>query len=312
VTAVVRGRSIQHPFVLLILAAASWGVGTVLSKRALDDIPPLTLLPIQLVASLAVLAVVMRRRRMSFRGSPKLLARLGILNPGLAYVLSLLGLVSISASLSVLLWAIEPVAILILATWLLRERVTPLVVLLSFVALVGMVIVVFDPASSGQLIGIALTLAGVGCCAVYAIVARRWLGTADSTAEVVLAQQLYALAFSTVAVVGIGLLGGAVRPESVSPVALVSAIGSGVLYYAAAYWCYLSALRKVPASVAAISFYLVPVFGVGAGHLLLGERLDTRQWLGAAVVLSAVLAVGWLSGREAAREKPVVLSVPGG
>ena len=311
-TAAVRGRSIQHPFVLLILAAASWGVGTVLSKRALDDIPPLTLLPIQLLASLAVLAVVMRRRRMSFRRSPKLLARLGILNPGLAYVLSLLGLVSISASLSVLLWAIEPVPILILATWLLRERVTSLVMLLSFVALIGMVVVVFDPASSGQLIGVALTLAGVGCCAVYAIVARRWLGTADSTGEVVLAQQLYALAFSLVAVVAIGLLGGAVRPESISAAALVSAVGSGVLYYAAAYWCYLSALRTVPASVAAISFYLVPVFGVGAGHLLLGERLDVRQWLGAAIVLSAVLSVGWLSNRETAREKAVVVSVPGG
>ena len=311
-TAAVRGRSIQHPFVLLILAAASWGVGTVLSKRALDDIPPLTLLPIQLLASLAVLAVVMRRRRMSFRRSPKLLARLGILNPGLAYVLSLLGLVSISASLSVLLWAIEPVAIFILATWLLRERVTSLVMLLSFVALIGMVVVVFDPASSGQLIGVVLTLAGVGCCAVYAIVARRWLGTADSTGEVVLAQQLYALAFSLVAVVAIGLLGGAVRPESISAAALVSAVGSGVLYYAAAYWCYLSALRTVPASVAAISFYLVPVFGVGAGHLLLGERLDVRQWLGAAIVLSAVLSVGWLSGRETARGKAVVVSVPGG
>jgi drug/metabolite transporter (DMT)-like permease len=301
----------RHPFPFLILAAASWGVGTVLSKRALDELSPLTLLPIQLAGSLAVLAILMRRRGMPFRGSPTLLARLGILNPGLAYVLSLLGLVSITASLSVLLWAIEPVAILILAAWLLRERVTPVVVLLSLVALFGMVVVVFDPASSGQLVGIALTVAGVGCCAVYTIVARRWLGTADSTAQVVLAQQAHALVFGLIALAGVAVLGGVSRPGAISVTGVLSALASGVLYYAAAYWSYLSALRTVPASVAAFSFYLIPVFGVAAGHLLLGERLDVRQWLGAAIVLSAVLAVGRLSGRDALGE-PVVAAVPDG
>ena len=63
------------------------------------------MLPIQLAASLVVLALLMRRRGMSLRGSPAILSRLGVLNPGLAYALGLLGLGSISASLAVLLWA---------------------------------------------------------------------------------------------------------------------------------------------------------------------------------------------------------------
>ena len=44
----------------LILAATCWGVGTVISKAALAEISPFTLLPIQLAASLAILAVLMR------------------------------------------------------------------------------------------------------------------------------------------------------------------------------------------------------------------------------------------------------------
>lgn len=40
------------------------------------------------------------------------MAWLGVLNPGLAYLLGLIGRSQISASLSVLLWAVEPVAIL--------------------------------------------------------------------------------------------------------------------------------------------------------------------------------------------------------
>ena len=51
--------------VKLILAATCWGIGTVFSKRALEEIAPLTLLPIQLTVSLAVLVVLIRRQGMS-------------------------------------------------------------------------------------------------------------------------------------------------------------------------------------------------------------------------------------------------------
>ena len=40
------------------------------------------------------------------------------------------------------------------------------------------------------------------------------------------------------------------RPDSLTPLGLASAIGSGALYYAGAYWFYLGALRHVPASFA--------------------------------------------------------------
>jgi probable blue pigment (indigoidine) exporter len=277
----------------LILAATCWGVGTVISKAALDEVPPLTLLPIQLAASLAILAVLMRRQGISFRteGSP-LLGRLGLLNPGIAYGLSLIGLTTITASLSVLLWALEPLMILFLAAWFLQERITPTFVVLSVVAVAGMVVIIYDPSSSsGQLIGVALTLAGIACCAVYSVVTRRWIPDAKETSQVILAQQAHALVLALGLVVVVGLVGGAVLPSALTPLGLASAIGSGALYYAGAYWFYLGALRHVPASFAAVSFYLIPIVGVAAGAILLGEHLDPRQWLGAAIVLGAILAI---------------------
>ena len=220
-----------------------------------------------------------------------LLGRLGILNPGLAYALSLLGLASISASLSVVLWALEPILILILASWFLSERVGFVALGLSFVAISGILLVAYEPGTAGNAIGVALTVAGVLCCAIYTVVTRRWIGTSDSTAPVVLAQQAHALLVSLVVVAALWLTGGAVRPETVSLGGWASAIGSGVLYYGVAYWLYLSALRDVPASLAAASFYLVPVFGLAASFVLLGERLDPSQWLGVAVVSVAVLGI---------------------
>lgn len=277
----------------LTLAAACWGIGTVISKRAIDEIPPLTLLSIQLAASLAVLTLLMRWRQLPFRdttASP-VLGRLGVLNPGFAYALSLLGLVYITASLSVMLWALEPLLILFLAGWLLHERVTPLLVGLSVVAVAGMLLVIYQPGSTGTAFGVPLTVAGVACCAIYTVVARRWLATADSTAQVIVAQQVHALALAFVLVAAAWVVGGAVRPDNASWAAWASAGGSGILYYGLAYWLYLSGLRHAPASVAAVSFYLIPIFGVAGSFLLLGERLDPTQWIGVAIVLAAVYAI---------------------
>ncbi|MFL5727116.1 MAG: DMT family transporter [Chloroflexota bacterium] len=291
----------RRDLLLLILAAASWGVGTVVSKRAVEEIPPFTLLAVQLAASLAALVVLTRASGIPLRGSPPVLSRLGILNPGIAYALGLAGLTWISASLSVLLWALEPLLILVLAGVFLREGVASRLVALSLIAASGMVLVMFDPAGGGQWPGIVLTLAGIGCCAAYSIIARRFVGASDSTAQVVVAQQAYALGFALIVVAAVAVLGGDVRPSAISPVGLASAIASGVLYYAAAYWLYLSALRRVPASLAASSFYLIPVFGVAAGALLLGERLEAVQWLGVTIVAAAI---GLIASGRATRRAP--------
>jgi len=167
-----RGASLA-----LIFAAACWGSGTVVSKAAVAEFPPLTLLAIQLAASLVFLLTLMRLRGIPLRDRsiPPILGRLGMLNPGLAYALSLIGLVSISASLSVLLWALEPVLILLLARALLGEPLGRGLLGLSAVAVGGMVLILNASGDGSSWLGVGLTLAGIGCCALYSVVTRRWL-----------------------------------------------------------------------------------------------------------------------------------------
>jgi len=283
----------DRAYLALIAASAAWGIGTVISKRAVEEIPPLALLPIQLASSLAVMTVLLAANRLPFRDptAPAALERLGVLNPGLSYALGLLGLVSITASLAVLIWALEPLLILLMAGWFLRERLGVALIALSLVAAAGVGLVVYDPASTGSLLGVALTFAGVVCCAIYTTAARRWLVHATETASVVAAQQAYALGFALVLAAIAWAVGGAVWPASPSAIGLASAAVSGVLYYGLAYWMYLWALRRMPASIAAASFYLIPVFGLVASFAVLGERLTTLQSIGAGVVLVAVLGI---------------------
>jgi hypothetical protein len=100
-----------------------------------------------------------------------------------------------------------------------------------------------------------------------------------------------ALGFAVVlAAVVQAVAGDAVDAGSLTTPMWVAAVGSGVLHYGLAFWFYLTGLRRVSTSVAGSFITLVPVFGVAAGYLA-GERLTGRQWVGAAVVIIAIVAV---------------------
>jgi drug/metabolite transporter (DMT)-like permease len=120
-----------------------------LSKQVLNrGVAPLTLLVLELAASVVLLLVMVTIRgiRLHWTSNLRKLALLGVLNPGFSYALALLGLASISASLSVLLWATEPLIILLLAALLLRERVAKSTVVAIVVAVMGLLWLYFSQA----------------------------------------------------------------------------------------------------------------------------------------------------------------------
>jgi probable blue pigment (indigoidine) exporter len=288
-------RPRSFPVLMLVGATACWGVGTVISKHALGTIEPLVLLSVQLLSSTSLLLVAGRARQLRIVWTPELwrLAALGVLNPGLAYALGLLGLRSITASMSVLIWAGEPVLILVLAALVLHERISMARLVALAVAVLGVVLVVYRPGASGSLIGVLLTVAAVAACALYTVLTREVM-TEDDPLVVVMVQQAAALGFAVmvlaIAVAGSTRVGGL---DEVPLSAWGWAVGSGLLYYGVAFWLYLTGLGQMSASAAGSFLPLIPVFGVAAA-LLIGERLDTRQWAGAVIVVVFVVAIAVL------------------
>ena len=191
-------RARPRPVVMLIGAAACWGVGTVISKHALNGIEPFTLLTAQLLTSTAFLFGVILVQRVHISWAPEMrrLALLGVLNPGIAYALGLLGLTYITASMSVLIWATEPVLILILAFILLRERISVGLGVALGIAVLGVLLVVYEGGATGTLIGVLLTVAAVAACALYTVIAR-YLLVDDASIAVAGVQQAAALVFAT-------------------------------------------------------------------------------------------------------------------
>ena len=296
-----RARTTRTAVAALVAAAGCWGIGTVVSKQVVDDVAPLTLLPVQLAVSCAFLLVVALVRREPLVWTPPVrrLAALGVLNPGIAYALGLIGLTTITASLSVLLWALEPVAILLLATLILREHVPPALAVTVAVAIFGALLVLYQPGASGDAVGITLTLISIGFCALYTVLTRR-LMLNDSSLTVVLAQQAAALVFAAAAASVVELAGGPGWDlAGLSTGTSLGAAVSGILYYGLGFFFYLAGLRHVPASYAGAFLPLIPVFGVAGGYLV-GERLEPRQWLGAIVIVAATvtIAVGHPADRQ--------------
>jgi drug/metabolite transporter (DMT)-like permease len=288
----VRAPAARSAVAVLVAAAACWGVGTVVSKQVVDDITPLSLLSVQLAVSCLLLLAVALVRREPFAWTPPMrrLAALGVLNPGVAYAIGLIGLTSITASMYVVLWATEPVLILLLAALVLREHIPAARAVAVAVAVLGVLLVVYQPGASGAAVGVTLTLLSVGVCALYTVLTRRWM-LDDTSLAVVLAQQVAALAFAVVLATLVEVAGGS--GWSLTGLEVGTWIGAGVsglLYYGLGFWFFLAGLRHVPASYAGAFLPLIPVFGVAAGFLI-GERLEPWQWVGAVIVVIATVAV---------------------
>lgn len=277
----------------IVAACLCWALGTILSKTLLSSFPPITILVFQLAPSVVALwlAVAFRRPELPPLRLVTSIGLLGLLNPGWAYTLSMFGLAEISASVATLLWAFEPILILGLAWAFLGERIDRQLIGLVALATCGVLLVSGiangDPSptvSSGS----ALILAGVLCCAIYTILARKL--TADPLFTVAVQQTVasaWVLAIWPFELRSIDLPDVAAVPLK----DIATIIFSGLLYYALAYWLYLQALRSIPASVAGSFFNLIPVFGVIGSLVFLHESLTPLQWLGAALIIGAAMVI---------------------
>ena len=72
----------------------------------------------------------------------------------------------------------------------------------------------------------------------------------------------------------------------------------GILSSAVTFVLMAIAVRHIPAAHATILLSTETLFAAAAGHVMLGERLTIIGWLGAALVMAAVLLIQWKSKAE--------------
>jgi drug/metabolite transporter (DMT)-like permease len=154
------------------LAALCWGSATVMSKGALDELPPIALLVIQLASSLAFLWTLLLARGVRIKAIADALriAWLGLPEPGLAFVLALIGLAYTKAGIATLIASSEAPMIAALSALVLRERLSARFLTLSTIALAGLALATgVRDATSGGLLGDGLIALGTLVAALYVV-----------------------------------------------------------------------------------------------------------------------------------------------
>jgi drug/metabolite transporter (DMT)-like permease len=275
----------------LLAATAVWGVSFVVLKGALAAGTPLAFVALRFGLGALVLAPFVPG---PWRFSPAELragAALAALMTG-GFATQMVGLAHTTPSRSAFLVATSSVLAPVFAVLLVRERPRRAVVAALALATAGIWLLT-APQAGGLNRGDAWTLVTAVCFGGQ-IVAVSHLGPRHDPRRLVWLQ-----------IAGIAL-GGTLAAAALEPVrvawtpAFLAALAyAAVAATALALVLQMRAQRVMSATRAAVLFCTEPVFAAGASWLWLREVLSASQWLGAGLILAAMVVVELPAGRRA-------------
>lgn len=225
------------------------------------------------------------------RGDMKRLVWFGFIAYYLASFLDFLGLQYVTASLERLVMFLYPTIVVILSALLLGQRVTRRSVLALLVSYVGIAVVFWQDlhlsADAGAtLAGGALVFASAALYALYLVQAGPVIARLTSLRFIawgMLASTVFVLAQFALT----RPLSALDVPMRIHALSLAMAVASTVLPV----WLTAESIRRMGANAASLVGALGPVFTAGLGAVILGERFEGLQIVGAALVLAGVLLV---------------------
>ena len=278
------------PRLLLVVAAAPWGLAAALSKLALQQLTPLDLFGIEVTVGMVPLAVLATSRGARFTElSPPLLA-LGLLEPGLSYVLFDFGVRHTSAIHSALLLATETPLTVLFAVLFLRESTDALTIAAVASAVAGSLLVSADGAGHGAgTAGDVVVLASAATAAGYAVLARHLVPAHDPF--IVTAVQMLGASFLAVPAAVGAVATGHSHLNTADPWHLAVACLVGVLAGVVPFLLFNLAISHVSATHAGLILVLVPVFGAGASVALVADPITWRATLGGLLAVAGAAMV---------------------
>lgn len=288
--------------ILMTLVAILWGSAFPVTRVLLEEMPPLgaaawrTLLAALGVALFAVLRGEFGRLWPA-RGYRLRLAVLAVLGGAIFLIGMNLAIFLTGASITSFVVGTYPLLAVVVAAVLLEERLGRRGVVALGVAAVGLVLLARPGGAHVEVLGVVVALGAALSFAVYLGVARLW---ADAVHLPTLTIAFYLLCSS--------LLVTGVMQAVVDPAGLGLSLSAGG--WAALVWLALPAsalphvlviatVRRMSASRAAPFLLLIPISGTVIAAVMLGERLDLVQLVGAGLILLGI-GVATVRGRRAA------------
>ncbi|MEA2272951.1 MAG: hypothetical protein QOI98_1659 [Solirubrobacteraceae bacterium] len=285
---------------LCLLSAASFGAMAIFGKLAYDEsVGVLTLLAVRFALATCVLgpiaAVRVRRRRPALPRRALIAAfALGAVGYAAQAGLFFAALERMDASLLALLLYTYPALVTVAAIALGRERADRRRLGALALASIGLVLVLGGAARGGlDPAAVAMALGASATYTAYILVSDRTVTALDPFVLSALVAVGAAATFTVISVAAGSL------HLSLSASAWLWLACIAVVSTALAVVCFFAGMARVGPSTAAILSTFEPPVTVALAFAAFGERLAAAQLVGAALVLSAVVALNVRTGRRA-------------
>ena len=293
-TAPAQTPSTRTDWILFILLGFFWGSSYLFIKIGVDaGLPPFMLITLRLAIGFLLLATVVAVAREPLPREPRMYGHLfvmGAVNIAIPFSLITWAELTVDSALAAILTAPVPLFVILIAAFFLRdERITVNRLAGLAVGFLGVAILVgFDPASlaGGDLAGeIALVGATISyaCGAVYA--RRNVHGLRPMIPAV------FQVFFGLVIVTVLTLVFERPFEVEIKPEAWFAVVWLGLLGSGLAYLLFFRTLGRWGATRTSMVAYLLPVFGITLGALVLKEPIDIRLIIGTALVIGGIALV---------------------
>ena len=282
-------------WVLLIALSILWGGAFFLTKLALVELPPLTLVFFRLALASAILFLFFLSSRRSVTGLmpfwPQFFG-LGLLSNVIPFSLLGWGQIHISSGLASILTTFNPVFTVILAHYLTRDEKFSVQKVAGIGFGVAGVITMIGPETlNGFDNAVAAMLACLGAAFSYAlagIYAKRFRHLGVAPAGVALGQ---ILAAAVIMLPWVLLLDHPWTLALPSASVVWSMLGLALFSTALAYVIFFRVLEVGGATNSSLVALLIPATAILLGSVFLGERLDSNDWIGLGLIAAGLIVI---------------------
>lgn len=300
-TAAHKGRMAWFLF-LLALTNLMWSAQGTAVKYLEDHLGPIaiTFLPFYVTTVLLAPLLLWKRRANPNAVRPtwgdwKQFAAAGVAGQVLAQLGMTWGITKSLASNGAILNLLIPVITAVLASLLLRERVTKLRVLCLLLGLIGVLLMSIRDLQessflqSSYLVGNILIFGGCTGSAFYNVYCK---GLLQRFQEV----EILIFSYITASLASLPVLiwqepNCIARMSAFDVPAWLAFAFLAIFMYGTSMLLFFYVLQYLPVTVASMSLYLVPIFGVILAILVVGEHLNVFMAVGAAVVLVSTVLI---------------------
>jgi len=297
-TSLADGAAALHPSrdlcapIELLLLGAIWGGSFLFMRVAAKDFGPLPLVEMRLLCGVVILLPFLWRARERITPRHWLrFALIGALNSAIPFTLFAWGAERAPAGIGAIANSMTVLFAALVAFVVFREHIGVRRGIALAVGFVGVVILASGRVAGENVMGAAIAGAVASLCYGVAInLTRHWLADLPPSAGVAGTLSCATLMAAPFAV--------ATWPATPIPtVSWLAATALGVLCTGIAYWLFFRLIQRVGSARASTTTYLVPIFGVAWGWLLLGETPTLTMVASAVLILGSVI----LSQREPKR-----------